>query len=30
LRTKVPHGEGLATRAGLNHARLSASSAVKR
>jgi hypothetical protein len=30
LRMKVPHGEGLATHTGLDHARLSASSAVKR
>ena len=30
LRMKVPHGEGLAAYAGLDHARLSARSAVKR
>jgi len=30
LRMKVPHGEGLATHTGLDHARLSASSVVKR
>jgi hypothetical protein len=30
LRMKVPHGEGLAAHAGLDHARLSASSVVKR